>query len=209
MTGGGDRTGTLSYAPVASPEDMEQEIQRLRELVGVAESAIQTLRDRCEDADEAKAHLARLAVASARLHESADSAECLGNLQDVLLNLVGSEEIAVWSLSSDGRTLELRASRGIGPEPWQRVTVGEGAVGQAAESGDVVRPSQAAAGQPTVAIPLRLGRRVVGVVAVFRLLPHRSGLGPQDEDVFELVAQQAAFALCCSGEPWAAKGRDG
>jgi hypothetical protein len=202
VTSGSDRTGTRSYTPLASTEDLQQEIQRLRELVGVAESAIQTLRDRCEDADEAKAHLARLSVASAQLHASTEPAQSLRNLQDVLVNLIGSQEIAIWSLAPDGRTLELRSSEGINPEPWQRVAVGEGPVGQAAASGEISKSGQAGAGQPTVVIPLRLGQRVVGVVALFRLLPHRSGLGPQDEDVFQLVAEQAAFALCCSGEPW-------
>jgi hypothetical protein len=202
VTAGGDRTGTHSYAPLASPEDLQQEIQRLRELVSVAESAISNLRDRCEDADEAKAHLARLTVASAQLHASTDPAESLRNLQDVLVNLIGSQEIAIWSLAADGCTLELRSSQGIKPERWRRVAVGEGPVGQAAASGVIVKPDQGDAGQPTVVIPLRLGRRVVGVVALFRLLPHRSGLGPQDEDVFQLVAEQAAFVLYCSGEPW-------
>lgn len=204
MTASDDRTGSLAPAPVTGAEELEREVRRLRELLAVAEAAIQSLRDRCEDAEEARANLAQLAVASARLHETDEQAESLRNLQDLLLNLVGAEQIAIWSLSADGRTLDLRASQGIDAEPWRSVAVGEGALGKAVATGDIVVQVQTGAGQPTVCIPLTLGQRVVGAVAVFRLLPHRSGLGPQDENVFRLVSQQAAFALGRSGEPWGA-----
>jgi hypothetical protein len=198
----GNRTGTPVSAPFAGNEDLHQEVSRLRELVDVAEAAISTLRNRCDDAEESKAHLARMAVASARLHESDDPAESLRNLQDVLVNLIGTEQIAVWSLSADGRTFDLRASLGIDAEPWRQVPVGNGMLGKTLASGEIVLQAQTDGGQPTACIPLLVGRRVVGVVAVFRLLPHRSGLGPQDDDVFRLVSQQAGYALCCSGEPW-------
>ncbi len=191
-------------APVAVG-DADLQCERLRELLTVAEAAIATLRARCEDLEEDKAHLARLCVASVQLHELGScEADCLRSLQDVLINLVGSEQIAIWSASADGRRLELRASQGIDAEPWQTVTVGEGPVGKAAMSGEIARGSSDGAGQPTVCIPLLLGRRVVGVVAVFGLLAHRSGFTPRDQDIFRLLAQQAGLALCCAGGPWAA-----
>jgi hypothetical protein len=219
VSAGGDKTGIHPAEADARIEDLRQEVQRLRELVDVAEAAIGTmrarcdeaasavtaLRDRCDDAEEAKAHLARMAVASARLHESAVEAESLRNLQDVLVNLIGTEEIAVWSLSSDGRAFELRASQGIDPESWQRVSVDDGLLGKAMARGEIVMADETGMTRPTVCVPLFIGRRIVGMVAVFRLLPHRGRLGPQDDDVFRLVSEQAAFALFCSGEPWAAR----
>jgi GAF domain-containing protein len=205
----GERAGARSFAPAEGVEALSEEVRRLRELLEVAESAIVTLRDRHEDAEEGKAHLARLAVASAQLHDSCEEAECLHNLQDVLLNLVGTEQIGVWSLSADGRTLELRASQGIKTEPWQQVHVSAGPLGRAVTTKEIVVPGETASGEPTVCIPLMLGERVLGVVAVFRLLPHRSGLGPQDDDVFRLVRRQAAFALHSAGAPWLTIGKVG
>lgn len=204
MRPGTDQPAGQEPAPAA--EDLRLECERLRELLTVAESAISTLRARCEDLEEDKVHLGRLCVASVQLHEvGAGEADCLRSLQDVLVNLVGSERIAIWSMSPDGRRLDLRASQGIDAEPWGRVEVGEGAVGKAAASGEVDLAETSGPGQPTVCIPLLLGRRVVGVVAVFGLLAHRSGLAPRDQDIFRMISQQAAFALHCAGGPWSAR----
>lgn len=211
-----DVDSVFDLADGSTVQEPHQEVQRLRELVDVAEAAIGTLRgrcddaaaaisalrDRCDDAEESRAHLARLAVASARLHESDVEAECLQNLQDVLVNLIGTEQIAVWRLSTDGRSFELRACLGIEPERWQKVAAGDGLLGKAAASAEVVLAEPVREGGPSVCIPLLLGRHVVGMVAVFRLLPHRGQLGPKDDDVFRLVSEQAGFALCCSGEAW-------
>jgi hypothetical protein len=189
----------------AGTEELRQEVVRLRELLDVAEAAIGTLRDRCDDVEDSKAHLTRMAVASARLHESDDEGESLRNLQDLLVNLIGTEKIAIWSLSADGRTFELRASQGIDAEHWQRVPSGDGLLGKAARRGEIVVEQEMRVGQPVACIPLLVGRWVVGMVAVFHLLPHRSGLGPRDEDLFRLLCQQAGFALCCAGDPWGTK----
>jgi len=200
---GADRNDGDEPGPVAAGEDLRLECERLRELLSVAESAIETLRARCEDLEEDKAHLGRLCVASVQLHELAGGeADCLRGLQDVLVNLIGSERIAIWSMTSDGRRLELRTSQGIDTETWRTVMVGEGTVGKAAATGEVGPVEADQPGQPSVCVPLRLGRRVVGVVAIFGLLGHRGGLAPRDQDIFRLISRQAAFALCCAGGPW-------
>jgi hypothetical protein len=209
VTEHGDSTGGFDTTPSAGVADAQAEIRQLRERLAGAQAALESLRNRCEDLEEDKAHLGRLCVASAQLHESASPAESLRALQDVLINLLGSEQIAIWSLRPDGRTLELRASQGIEAESWRTVVVGEGDVGKAAASGDIPVPGPAALGQPALCIPLKLGERVTGVVAVFRLLPHRSGFHPRDQEVFELIARQAAFSLHCSGDFCGCGGRAG
>jgi hypothetical protein len=188
--------------PDSEARDPSSELVRLRERLGVVEASITALQDRCEDLEEDRAHLGRLCVASVQLHETGSESDCLRNLQDVLVNLIGSEQIAVWCSSIDGRRLELRASQGIDIEPWRTVQVGEGTVGKAAATGEIVVAEAPSPGQPTVCIPLVLGRRTVGAVAVFRLLAHHSGFTPRDQDVFRLVSRQAGFVLCCAGGPW-------
>ncbi len=203
MSTSGDRELSPGALPPDPGPDLRLECERLRELLTVAESALATLSARCEDLEEDKAHLGRLCVASVQLHDiGGGEADALRSVQDVLVNLIGSEQLAIWSVSPDGRRLELRASQGIDAEAWRSVTMGEGLVGKAAVAGEVRRGEAEEPGQPTVCIPLILGRRVVGLVAVFGLLPHRPGFAPRDQDVFRLVSQQAAFALCCAGGPW-------
>jgi GAF domain-containing protein len=209
VTSSSEPKGKVEPPSAVTSDDDRQQNARLRELLTVAEEAIQALRNRCEDLEEYRAHLGRLCVASTQLHESDELADCLRNLQDVVVNLIGSEQIAIWSLSADGCYLELRASQGIEPERWWTVKVGEGMVGRSAASGEISVPGPEAGGEPALCIPLMLGRRVVGAVAVFHLLPHRSGFGPLDQDVFRLISRQAAFALCCAGGPWRAARRVG
>jgi hypothetical protein len=197
-----DKSGESPSAAAAAAEQLRQEVQRLRAQVGAAEAAIRTLRDRCGELEESKAHLTRMAVASAQLHESADEGETLCNLLDLLVNLIGTEEMAIWRLSADGRALELRASQGIDAQRWNRIPVDEGPLGKAVSSGEIVVEAEPGKDGPSVGVPLLVGRRPVGVAAVFRLLPHRSTLGPQDADVFRMISQQAGFALCCADESW-------
>jgi hypothetical protein len=47
----------------------------------------------------------------------------------------------------------------------------------------------------TACIPMKIGQRVLGVIAVFRLLPHKGGLNAVDLDLLDLLSTHAAVAL--------------
>ena len=47
----------------------------------------------------------------------------------------------------------------------------------------------------TACIPLKVAGRIVGVLAVFRLLPHKGALDAIDIDLFDVLAAHAASAL--------------
>jgi putative methionine-R-sulfoxide reductase with GAF domain len=202
MSTAAGRAPGASLAADAGSEELRQEVLRLRERLATTEAALDSMRDRCDDVEETKAHLTRMAVASALLHDTDDETDSLHNLLDLLVNLIGTEQIAVWRLSADGDSLELRASQGISTEPWHRIPANQGLLGRAVTSGEIVVEEDPSEGCPTVGIPLLVGRRAVGVVAVFRLLPHRGRLGARDWDVFRMISQQAGFALCCSSGSW-------
>ena len=51
----------------------------------------------------------------------------------------------------------------------------------------------------TACIPLKLEDRVVGAIALFRLLPQKSGFESLDMELFELLGTHAATALYASG----------
>jgi GAF domain-containing protein len=50
----------------------------------------------------------------------------------------------------------------------------------------------------TACVPLKLQERVIGVIAVFQLLPQKARIEPVDRELFELLATAAAAALYCS-----------
>ncbi len=152
------------------------------------------------------ADLAGLYVASYRLHESLEREEVLGVIQEVLANLVGSEEIAVYELSPDGQTLNAVRSSGVDEARLGSLPAREGLIGRAVASGAIWAHGEAPGGallpheaDLTACIPLTLFGRVTGLIAVFRLLKQKAALTRVDKELFELLSTHAATALYCAG----------
>ena len=154
------------------------------------------------------ANLANLYVTSYRLHGTLERDEVLTIIQEILINLVGSEEVAVLEVDEGGRALTLASSFGIDEERYRSVAVGSGVIGKVAETGEPFFGN----GEPekedgvTACIALKVDNKVTGVVTVFGLLPQKPGLEAVDHELFELLGTHAAVALYSSG--LAAKLRD-
>jgi GAF domain-containing protein len=151
------------------------------------------------------AHLVRLRVASQRLHESLNPLELMDILQDLLVNLVGSETLGIFELEPAGPTLVLRVSMGIDPERFRRLPLGEDPIGRAARTGspwlaDLMEgvPEQARREGPRACVPLRLGSHVLGMMVLFGLLPHKPRLEQEDRELLEVLANEGARALYCA-----------
>jgi len=154
--------------------------------------------------EQQNSNLANLYVASYRLHETLDKGEVIATLHEILANLVGSEEVAIFELDEQSGALTLIGSNGIQPEAYSQVALGEGWIGQAAETGRIfIRDREAAATLPreehlTACVPLRIGATVTGAIVIFRLLTQKPGLEEVDHEIFDLLASQAATALYCT-----------
>jgi len=122
----------------------------------------------------------------------------LAAIQEIVINLVGSEELAVFEVSDDGTELRLVDSFGVEAKKFERIPFGLGSIGQVAAEGQSVVDDGAGDGELTACVPLMLGPHAVGAVAVFRLLPQKTGLKPLDRDLFELLRAQAGLALFCT-----------
>lgn len=151
-------------------------------------------------------NLANLYVASYRLHGTLDRAEVVTVVQEILANMVGTEESAIFEAAEDGLALALVASTGIEPGPCRRIAAGQGLIGRAVASGEPwirgATPAEAALpyeADLTACIPLVLDGRAIGAIALFRLLPQKSGVIEElDRELFDLLATHAATALYCS-----------
>ena len=150
------------------------------------------------------AHLVRLRVASQRLHESLDPRELVDILQDLLVNLVGSETLGIFE--REGAELVLRVSLGIDAERFRRLPLGEdGPIGRSARTGaswlgELMEADSAhhRTEGPRGCVPLRLGGHVLGMMVLFGLLPHKPRLGPEDRELLELLATEGGRALYCA-----------
>lgn len=164
-------------------EEIEREHRRVLEQYGAAED--QTFR------------LTTLFVALHQIHQSTERADVLTVLQEIIVNLLGSEQLAVFELDPEGKVLHLTHSAGILPGAWREVAVGEGCIGRVVSDG-VARFAPARFRDVTVnaCVPLRAGHRIVGALAIFDLLPHKALLAPFDHELLEALSIHAGAALC-------------
>jgi GAF domain-containing protein len=151
-------------------------------------------------------------VASYRLHETIERSEVIAVIEEIVVNLIGSEELAIFELNGETGKLELIDSLGIDPEDLQRVRLNESRIEETSEAlQEVVKTGQRYVVNSidgeivdensglTACIPLVLDDRLIGAIAVFRLLEQKGKrLAPLDFELFDLLATHAASALYCS-----------
>lgn len=209
--------------PAASVPDLER--RRLAAELALAQEALEharaereRLRQRLAEIQEDQARscdayvavqertseIANLYVTVERLHAGLTRGEVLTAIQEVVINLVGSEEHAVFL--AEGGALVPAQSFGVEPGRLTKVAPGAGAIGHAfAENRPFFagRSAEAAPDDPelTACIPLRAGDRVVGVLAIWRLLPHKPQLGDADVALLELLSAHAGVALHLRSPP--------
>lgn len=137
-------------------------------------------------------------VALERLHGTTDRAEVLRAIQDVVINLVGSEELAIYEPSADGFELLAVQTFGVGKARMAPVRTGHGPVGRAFADGRAwVIGDERPSGDPdlTACVPLVAEGKPVAVVAVWRLLPHKPALRDADRRVLQLLGPHGGNAL--------------
>jgi regulator of replication initiation timing len=160
---------------------------------------------RYTEIEQQNSNLANLYVAGYRLHGTVDRKEVIDTIQEIIANLVGSEEAGLFELDPETRTLELVASFGLPPEACPFIPLGTGPIGRAAQTGEIfvaegdrVGPADDLEGRLTACVPLVLDGRVTGAIAIFRLLPQKAGIEAVDRELFDLLATHAATALYCT-----------
>ncbi len=178
----------LASGPAADPPDGER--RRLEAELVLSREAVA--------AQARSTELAELYAALERLHGAASRAEALAAIQEIVVNFVGSEELAVFERR--GGTLALAHAFGVAARALDALDLREGAIARAGATGRAYvagRGAPAGAGEEdlTAAIPLKAWDGVQGVLAIFRLLGHKPGLDESDHAVFELLSAHAGVAL--------------
>lgn len=146
----------------------------------------------------------RLHVVSLRLQESPEIPGLWDALCDVVVNLVGSEMLGLYEVEPEQAELVLRGGMGVDPVRFGRLPLCDGPVGQSARSGhawweglgQVPHPEQP--DEPRACVPLNFGGRLLGVIILFGLLPHKPRLEPGDRELLEWLALEGGRALYCA-----------
>lgn len=144
--------------------------------------------------------LIRLCVALNRLHTACGGAEVRAALSEVVINLLGCEEFGVYRTDPDGG-LRLLVGMGIEGTGWDRIPAGAGVVAAVAASGtpwlEAERGGLGHGGpaRPVACIALRSGDSVLGVLALYRLLPHKETLDAFDRELLETLSPTMGAAI--------------
>ena len=184
-------------------ERAEHEALRLQ--LEETEGQSQTFSERYVQVEQQNTDLANLYVAGYRLHGTLDRQEILAAIQEIIVNLVGCEELAIFETDPTSSRLRLAASFGVDTAAYQSIAVGSGLIGAVAQSGEAYYAGSSGGGPSpldahlTACIPLAVDGRVTGAIAIFRLLPQKAdGLGALDHELLDLLSAQAGAALYCS-----------
>ena len=145
--------------------------------------------------------LERLNAASARLLQAIELGDVYEAIGEIIGNLIGCEEAAIFQHHSTEQTLFLVWSTGVEKETLQQFGLGAGLVGRATHEGtSQFRERQT--GTPllphesnlTACIPLKLDREVIGVIVILGLLPQKNGLEWADFELFKYLEIYGAVA---------------
>jgi GAF domain-containing protein len=180
-------------------EELLQENQRLRSTAEQLTGEVQKFADRFAEIEHQNSNLAMLYAASYQLHATVRRSEVLLAIQEIVINLVGSEAVAIVSVEPDG-SLTALASFGVSSGRIAELRGEFGLLGAALGSGRPrVAPDATGDGRGmTACIPLMIGARPFAAIAIFELLPQKPVLTSVDLEMFDLLATHAANALYCA-----------
>ncbi|MCZ6695645.1 MAG: GAF domain-containing protein [Acidobacteria bacterium] len=159
---------------------------------------------RCQEIERQHNQLANLYVASYQLHATLTFREVIDTLKEILINLVGAESFALFWVDERQGILKTEACEGVEDLVPSEVRYKGGVLAAAAQRGESyyadplpprAKPDPA---RPIACIPLRIGERVIGVIAIYRLLEQKDRFTPGDFELFTLLACHAATALFAS-----------
>jgi nitrate/nitrite-specific signal transduction histidine kinase len=181
-------------------QDLETRLAELETRYRKVEEENKEFADRYIEIEEQNNNLANLYVASYQLHSTLDYREVLRIVQEIVINLIGAEAFHLLMVSEKTGQLDVESSEGQAA-PVATVTVGEGAIGRAAKTGENYFAEQVAHRDPTpfdqplAVIPLKIKDSVIGVISINKLLVQKTQFTTMDFELFTLLAGHAATAI--------------
>ena len=198
--GGAQATDERVQALQARVRDLEEKLAEMEARFRRVEEENKEFADRYIEIEEQNNNLANLYVASYQLHSTLDFKEVVRIVQEIVINLIGAEVFHVLMVSEKTGQLEVEASEGQSPTRTA-IPLGEGRIGQAAQSGDsyfadsVARKDPSPFEEPIAVIPLKIKDSTIGVISINKLLVQKTSFTSMDYELFTLLAGHAATAV--------------
>jgi hypothetical protein len=194
------RPSMIHFETPGELESLQAQLDELRERLSAVEAAHARCDGQIRELHDQNTTLVQLTVASQLLASSIEREDVLATIEEVVVNMIGSEELAIYDLDADASSLKIARLRGIDQES-PRLARSFSTLRHVLKTGKTLisRARRVSIGDVdgglTAVIPLKVDSTVTGVVAIFRLLEQKKGLDPVDHDLFEVLSRQAAMAL--------------
>jgi nitrate/nitrite-specific signal transduction histidine kinase len=180
---------------------LEEENRTFRERLSEVEEDNRRFADRYVEIEEENNNLANLYVASYQLHSTLDIDEVVKIVIEIVINLIGAEVFGIYLLDDRDQHLKVVAAEGVDRTQLPSCLLGSGELGRAVAAGetmcgDTTRSDDYA--RPIVVIPLHVGKRPIGAIALYSLLQQKDGFSALDHELFNVLGGHAATALFAS-----------
>ncbi len=146
--------------------------------------------------------LERLNASSARLIQSLENGDTHEAVAEIIGNLIGSEEVAIFEYCPADETFPLAWSWGVEPAAMQLFKSGAGMFGRAVSQGaSQFRERQSEKDllpfekHLTACVLLKSSHEVVGIIAIFGLLPQKIRLEWVDYELLKFLETYATIAI--------------
>jgi hypothetical protein len=138
---------------------------------------------------------AQAIIVRKRLRESVGPADALEGIREIVSNLLGSEEMALFQVDRKSSALPLIWSFGIDPQEHKWLNGSSESVHKVILNG---RTHIELAGKNppfTVLVPIRLHGQTVAILTILRLLPQKTGFARADMEVLQVLSDEAGAAV--------------
>ncbi|MBI4854635.1 MAG: diguanylate phosphodiesterase [Acidobacteria bacterium] len=205
-----DLQAQLARNNKVEPSNLEQENKQLHQNLKQLESRNLSIEaekrifiQRYIDVEKQNEALANLYVASYQLHSTLESQKVVNTIAEIIINLIGAEEFAIFTLNEDQTELIFMGGElGDKQRHKKRISLGKDIEGQVALS---KTPYRAIEGEHLISIPLEISlaakpnseavNELVGVISIYKLLAHKKSFTDLDYELLNLLAGHAATAL--------------
>lgn len=185
-------------------EAMRREKEEIEKRFLDVESENREFANRYVEIEEENNNLANLYISSFQLHSTLDFKEVLQIIIEIIINLIGAEQFAIMLLDEKTIMLRAMATEGIERDLIPAIKVGEGIIGQVAQSGEsyyienLEKHTNISPLEPIVCIPLKIKDTILGVIVIYKLLQQKKSFANVDYELFTLLAGHAATAIFSS-----------
>jgi len=177
-------------------ENLPDQIRQLLERTQTLEKEVSNLRVRNAESEVQHQKLINLFVASQRLSQSLEVRNILETVNEIIINLVGSEQFGLYFVREDSETLPLE----LVCEVFQSGNLDEPPSAEQPEIRDALKTGKVRildnpGGSPGAVIPLRMHDKVLVALVLYSILPQKRGFTETDAEIFELLAVSVGRAF--------------